>query len=1270
MVIDLSTVDPRERPVLILETIGEKIIAPLMMAVDVKLELNYNEASKLSFEISRFVDGVATPGYDQIVGMNVVDVQGYGRFILVKPSITSDGLTEIKSCSAYSLEYEMSYKNITVANGTYKLWDELDSSGTLLGMICQKMTSWTVASVDPLLLTRYRTMEASNTRIYDFIKNTIQESFGCIFDFDTYNRTIRVVSVDTPVDTQPIYLSTDNLLREIEIAENDDDIVTCLTVSGAEGVDIRSVNPMGTGSLYNLDYYMTTEHFDQSVIDKWAQWKAAYEAAREEYYQRTIELYLTVARISTEQAKLATLKGEMVALENVQALYIEGISTGLRTQEQLDEKNAEVTAKQNEIDEQQVLIEKLQGDLTEQTAALKAINQQTAFGSFFTGEEIKLLERYVIEGSFEDSTFVAPETASYTNKDVGTHLTGCSLVISESEVDIIETEAGKMLYTFKGGLVTIGTGEGDNFRAEIVRGCCDIGGEGEAVFTAYLAQGNTDGTENGVFASGCISITGTAEMQQNAGASFELVISDGYSYFTKNTTEFDKQAVEWDLYDYAAAVLARKAEPSYSFTVDCCNFLVRDDFESFKNQLKLGKRLYLDIPHTGVKTPYVVSVSLKFDDPDDFSIEFGSNYSSSNDRFDLADLLEDSISVGKTVSLNTQNYSAFTESGAASTVQAYMTSALDLAKQAVQSSGEQAISWDDAGIRLRRWNDASRTSYDGKEIWMVNNNILFTTDNWQTAKMAIGELYDANLVSDDNPGGTAYGIVAPYIVGTMLAGQNLMIDTEDGSFRVGKDGCRLYNANFDIESEHTATNTKGILSLHPDYGFLAGMVKQSDSIFTYDEEDKITGVRTWKGDDELGVAKIADIAEDYNLASNFWIDMYGDVYMKGTVYATEGSFSGVLDIGGGNFYVDSAGNVTMKGNINMSSGTITWSSENSPSKVLYAQTQLGEPTDGYDSYPSGSSTTWHKTLGADDRFASYSYDGGATWTRSVKIVGDDGNDGKDGENGKDGTDGQNGTDGKDGRGISGVTEYYVRSTSGTSAPTSGWSTSVPTLTSTYRYLWNYRVVTYTDGTSYSSPKCVIKEHMPSYIQETYIDSTEIRSPKIIANLLTLQTPASTASSATSGLLMQGYMSDTLYDVFKIYYMHDSVPPTVNIGSPCGGAINLADIQAVSSSVADGVLFESGIQMWMPGSSNKAAWLRYTSDGRGNLQLFKANGTLAVNAYANSGSGGGEIDICNSSGTTKAALYASTAGEGILALKDSSGNSYSLTAALINKLRNL
>lgn len=74
-----------------------------------------------------------------------------------------------------------------------------------------------------------------------------------------------------------------------------------------------------------------------------------------------------------------------------------------------------------------------------------------------------------------------------------------------------------------------------------------------------------------------------------------------------------------------------------------------------------------------------------------------------------------------------------------------------------------------------------------------------------------------------------------------------------------------------------------------------------------------------------------------------------------------------------------------------------------------------------------------------------------------------------GGNGLDGKDGQNGDDGL---GIHSITNYYAVSTSNATAPGS-FDTSVPTLTSTNKYLWNYERIIYTDGTHKDTEKRVI-----------------------------------------------------------------------------------------------------------------------------------------------------------------------------------------------------
>lgn len=68
-----------------------------------------------------------------------------------------------------------------------------------------------------------------------------------------------------------------------------------------------------------------------------------------------------------------------------------------------------------------------------------------------------------------------------------------------------------------------------------------------------------------------------------------------------------------------------------------------------------------------------------------------------------------------------------------------------------------------------------------------------------------------------------------------------------------------------------------------------------------------------------------------------------------------------------------------------------------------------------------------------------------------------------GTDGQDGQDGQDGSPGETGNGISSITEYYLATSasSGVTTGTPGWSTTLPTITSTNKYLWKYEVIHYT-----------------------------------------------------------------------------------------------------------------------------------------------------------------------------------------------------------------
>ena len=970
MVVDFSVLDFKERPLLVLKNLDGTYIQPLTYAFDVHAKLMYNEVSEITFELPAYVDGAQTPHYDDVVGMRLIDWVGIGQFILVNPSKKSDGISEIKSCTAYSLEYEMTYKKIFLEEGTYNFWNPLAQEDTIIGRILEVMPSWSVGEIDSALWGKYRTLESDNSSVYDFIKNTLQDTYQCVFDFDTYRRTINVIAVSSMVATKQVYISHENLAKEIVIEEDTENIFTCLDVNGADEVDIRSVNPMGTNKIYNLDYFMGPSYFPQDFIDRWNSWKATYQSYQKPYFNLTVEKVLQESRLEVERADLTALQGELSALETLQSTYVDASAQGLDMSVELKSVKSDIVSKQAKITSKEALIEDIIDGIDAMFDQQQEINTKCNFKTatkddgtrLFTDEEIDLLDRYIKEDSIAEDSFVYKTVSSYADSDVSQSSVNASAAFSDGFVSRTDLASGKVLYQVTNGSISLSM-SGKFLEAKVVRANLEHARDNGVVMSVLLNGGTYDGVS---FQSGCVSLIGTlSDLNSDVaadqdigdsyleGTSLTIDVTSANVYFTQNATEYEKRSVEWDLFEYGQECLDELAWPAYSFKVDSANFLAADEFALFKNQLTLGSKIYLNLGDDKVLSPITIGVEFSCDDPEDFTLLFGDKYSAKDSAFQLVDLLEQSISMGQTVASNKTNYNSFIESGASTQIKDYMDSALNAAKQAVLAGSNQEIQIDGSGIRLRKML-AGGDGYDPTQIWMTSGNIVFTRDNWDSAYMAIGTYNDPNF-------GTTSGIIAPSIVGTLLAGQNMLIESskKDGDiavFRVDADGARLYNSRFDLVNEY-GSNQSGQITMMPPIGLVGGNATSTSPLFSYDENGDVSGVRTSSGNT---MADLTSLSKSDLPNANFWLDMKGNAYFKGTVYATDGEFSGTvhatdgdfsgkikaatlegtliganggeikgvsLGIGGSNydnFVVDSNGNVTMKGSINLSNGSITW----------------------------------------------------------------------------------------------------------------------------------------------------------------------------------------------------------------------------------------------------------------------------------------------------------------------------------------------------------
>lgn len=888
MIINLSSLNIKEQPILLLKNLSDSVISPVMSAFDISIDVQYSEISKLQFTIPKRVNGEDVPYYDDVIGKRIIEWKDVGRFILSNPEISNSGIKEVKECSAYSLEHEFTYKTLYLEDATYNFWNPAMPDETILGIIMSYMPSWTIGDVDATLIGKYRTLELQGDKIYNFMKNTLQETYGCIFEFDTLNRIVYVRDSNADASQKMVYLSTDNLIKDIDIEELSDDIVTVLDVNGADGVDIRSVNPMGENKIYNLDYFMNDKEFSQQMITKWNNWKTNFELNQQVYYNLNIEYIMQVSRKNVEKARLTDMNGVLDGFIAQRNVLLEAQASNLEyDEEELAALNAKINGQESDISEQETLIEDIEEEIAEILSSMIDIKEDTVFSNYFTDDEMIILDRYFIEDSIQDSSFVSPTVQTYSQQSSFGDYSDLTIDIQDAVVSSV-IYGNKTFYSVSGGIAEIygipNVEDGEEIEittAGIIRATLEHHQDDSLICSLYLEDGTV---ELESFTKGNLSIVGVdATVETVTDSSLyisisrdESILSNAHTYFTKDVGDYEQRLIEWDLYEFGKEQLEMIASPSYSFKLNSQNFIALNEFNAFAEQLELGGKIYLKTSR-GIVKPILISASVKFGDAD-LELEFGSTFDISNSAFTLRDLTEKSVSTGKTVDFNKYNYNKFVDSGAETAVRNFIESALDVSKNAITSSGNQSIYWDENGFRLRKLNEDTG-SFDPEQIWMLNNLIMMTDDNWQSAKLSIGKFVDDNV-------GSCYGICAPNIVGTMIAGENLVIESQkqDGGkavFKVDGDGAVLYNSKFDIVKGNTH------IMLDPDYGIAIGDYPLIDP---ETEEIDMDNVK-------------------------FYTDNLGNVYFSGNLTGATGTFSGELKVGhisddDYNFTVDNFGVIT------------------------------------------------------------------------------------------------------------------------------------------------------------------------------------------------------------------------------------------------------------------------------------------------------------------------------------------------------------------------
>lgn len=476
-----------ENPQLILCNPSGKELYVMPHAKEVIVMLRFNGYSELEFKVHKLAKNVEIPYYKQIESMREVKVENYSVFTIDTVDEETDGATWFKIVRCKSRNAIFSTKSLVGFKGTKRLYSPHDND-SVLGKILTLFPDWTIDRVDSDLWEEFRTYDISEQNCYDFMMNDIQEDFNCVFKFDTFNKTISVDCMKHAISKTDIYVSFENLLKQITINQSEG-VTTALDVYGGDGLDINLVNPTGTSVIYNFSHYKNTDWISQNTINKITSWEDLFRV-KQPIYANLLTTY------KEKNTNLIKYKTELYDLHQEEKSVNDLISVRISSGQSYSDLNSKLYDVQNRISSKQAQITSEESLLKSINDSMKAINRELAFETTFTKDEMIELNSIIKQSVYQNDCYIKTSIMS----DVEIQEQAQKLYDAGNTV---LSRLSQPRYTFSGEIINfLAIKEFDAFSEQLELGCeMTISIDGTNCFTPILLEYtlNFDNIEQSTF---------------------------------------------------------------------------------------------------------------------------------------------------------------------------------------------------------------------------------------------------------------------------------------------------------------------------------------------------------------------------------------------------------------------------------------------------------------------------------------------------------------------------------------------------------------------------------------------------------------------------------------------------------------------------------------------------------------------------------------------------------------------------------------------------
>lgn len=648
----------------------------------------------------------------------------------------------------------------------------------------------TYDSIDTVTIDSYKT-----TKYKHYIKKdeeTGKETSYITFDTPPENGARIEITDGSQTKWQTdVYVTFDNLAQEVKINYSADDIKTVLTVKGQDDLDIREVN-MGLPYIVDISYYYTIDWMGKDLYDAYTKYLQTVETSQSKYARNSEKMLEITGYIiyETQRLSLQYSIADNVTSTTVGTYYVRGGTAPNYYYKEVklpDEYNANI--------EHYYMLSG--SDLDED----KFSKLYTALQTYFVSGDTKDVEEITkIKESF---TFVETYTIDIliNNLSSATNLEKKNTAIL-SFFDEMWDQLGKTplktlyLDPYKKIESTNKEAGWDDISNQnywryypvtlVIQSLEKEIKDRETAIEEYQTQYDTLQEENKRIAnSASIYNNFTHEQLIRLGP---FLREDEYT--DDNFVETDSDTIEiimktkQELLECGKIELSKLCEPKLSFSMDMANIYALKEFEPIIHQFQLGKLINVAIRDNYIKKARLLAVDINFDDFSDFSCEFGELANLKTQSNIHADLLANALSAGKTVASNAPywNKSADLATSTDIKIQTGLLNAVDGIYNA-----DKSVLIDDHGILLRRVLDNGE--YSPYQIWLTNNNILVSTDAFQSAQTGIGVF---EVDGKELYGVLAKAILSGYVKSSTIVGGTINIG--DGTFMVDEFGNVTMNA--------------------------------------------------------------------------------------------------------------------------------------------------------------------------------------------------------------------------------------------------------------------------------------------------------------------------------------------------------------------------------------------------------------------------------------------------------------------------------------------